>query len=343
MRKTVTISRNIFEMLKEINFNDRHIIWDMILDSLFDGKKPQIKGDDIHSDSIRNAFICLNHELNILQKQFDNGKKSVQKNSKQKNTGLLCPDENPQLDPTSPSLTQLDPPAENDINVTYNINNKSNNNKNINNNTNKQTLINTNNINNNIYNNKLNKQEIINNNIINNNETAEKYTTKDTCYFKLTEQNREVTKFWLENLTQKIKDIEEYAPNIAVRFAELVNRVAGELNPLKVQGYYTAPEIILEKYIELFRCEPAEAVERLEAIFEKIDKKVVTGDISNAYKYQVALIYNIASDEALLKKLSYNPPLPIIEDKQTKSGFMTREYTKEEMALLYDSLDDVEI
>lgn len=268
-RKTVTISRTIFEMLKELNSNDRHIIWDMILESLFDGKKPQINGEDIHSDSIRNAFICLNHELNILQKQYEN-RVSSQKKSKQNSRGLLCPNECIQSYPTLSNLNQVYPTTSSDINVSYNINNHKNNN---------------NKINNNIYN--TNQQT---------NNIQSKTIKKDTIEFALTDENKQCAVWWKERLQDETKKIEKINHVVAYKFDELVKRIAGELKPLKVQGYYTAPEVILEKYLDIFRCEPEEAEMRLEEIFDTIEERTSKIKINNKYKYLVGYIYNVACD-----------------------------------------------
>lgn len=273
-RKTITISRELFQGLKEFNQNTRQRLLYYVLDSLFDGKTAT--NEEIPED-IRDAYIGFKYEFNKIQKQFENGKKSVQKKSTQIFTQSLCPLEDTQLDPIQPNLTQVEPRTHthaignklyNKININNNNNNKINNIYNINNIDNKQT-----------------------NKIINN-----KYISKDLCDFTLTQENRDVTEWWLDILHEKITKIAELEPVLASRFSELVNRVAEQVRPIKLQGYYTAPEVVLEKYLNFFCCESAEAIKRLSQIYEGFEIKTTTTNINNTFKYLVAYFYNKACE-----------------------------------------------
>lgn len=270
-RKTVVISRDLYLMLKAINKSDRYIIWDLILDNLFDGKKPELSEESEYSESVKNAFICLGLELNKLQKQFENGKKNTQKKSTQNFTQSFCPFDDTQINPSKSNQIKNRPSTSDDINVSYNIGYTNNNNIN-------------NNKNNNIYNNIYNKQT----NEINNN----KYKSKDLCEFQLTQENRDIAEYLQDALNEKIKNVADQSPAMANRFSELVERVATQVRPLKVQGYYTAPEVILEKYLNLFCCETSEAVSRLGEMYSDIDEKTTTTQINNIFKYTVAYFYN---------------------------------------------------
>ena len=97
MRKTVTIPRDLFLELKDFKMETRQKLLYYVLDNLFDGK---ITTNEI-PEEIRDAYIGFKYEFGKIQKQYDNGKKSVQKNTKQKNTGLFCPFDDTQKDPTS--------------------------------------------------------------------------------------------------------------------------------------------------------------------------------------------------------------------------------------------------
>ena len=275
-RKTVLINRDIYSMLKDLNSNDRHIIWDLVLESLFDGKMPSLEEDSMYSDSIKNSFILLRYELNKLQKQYDNGKKNTQKKSTQNSTQSFCPFEDTQSVPTIAKEVHSVPSTSANINVSYNISNNKNNNNKINNN-----IYNINNID--------NKQT---NKIINN-----KYISKDLCDFTLTQENREVAEFWKDTLQEKIKEVADLNPVLTSRFSELVNRVAEQVRPIKLQGYYTAPEVVLEKYLNFFRCDHStEIIKRLNQIYEGFEIKTTTTNINNTFKYLVAYFYNKACE-----------------------------------------------
>lgn len=209
-------------------------------------------------EAIQNAFICLKYELNKIEKQFNNGCKNKTRSSP---VFLSSTQSVCQTMPTNAKLSQTMPVSD----YMYN----------------------------NIYNN-----IIYNTNKHNNTNIKQETIKKDVCLFELSEENKINSKWWQERLRTEIKRIELKTPRNAGRFGELIQRVSQEQSPVKIQGYYMAPELILEKYLNIFRCETNEAVERIEKLYINIDNKIEKNDpkITNIYKYMVAYFYNVACE-----------------------------------------------
>ena len=292
-RKSVTIPRSVYDKLKEINANERHIILELILDNLFDGIKPKFKDDDLQSNSIKNAFIGLSYDLNQMQKQFDNGRqsvKSLKKNYTEKNTGLFCPFDDTQLDPTS---TQPNP-----YDYDYNIKNN-----------NKLTNIINIYINNQSVS-QLNKYKYINNNL---------------PFGKLIIMVGQVQKICgEENFEKIIKAVEKVA----------------KLQSIKVGGLVKSPGEVLDKIVGLLLTEGAG-----EQIKIKLDNLSLTTGITSPSAYLIASLYNLAIDFENDTKHKTSQFLPSYSAYQSKpnTDIITRHYTKEELADLYDDLDNIEI
>lgn len=352
-RKTVTISRELFQELKEFSFETRSKLWFYLLDNLFDGKNST--SEEIPED-IKDAYVGLKYEFNRMQKQFTNGKKnanSAQKNSKQNSRGLFCPLDESQLDPTRPNLTQNEPSSANDINVNYNISNtknnynklnKNNNIYNIYTNTNKQTKENT--IKENKVTTELNAQnkdkqsgESHNNSEKKNNQTK----TQDPCDFELTSENHEKAQFYCSVLQDKSECIADNF--VKSRFLELIQRLCQEQKPLKIKGVYTSPDEILNKLVNLFAGESDAINQKLIKIFAYFDDRVEFGTVKNTYKYLISILYNVAREQ--VGSLESIPILQFPQKQPTTSytdqEIMRHNYTQEQLNSIYDSLDNIEI
>jgi len=263
-RKTVTLPKMIFELIDRLKNGYREIVYDTLFRAMFDNK--EINYDGL-PDEVVNVLIVAKYELRKIKSKYENG----------------CVEKTYNNTPTFASK-----------------NLRSENKQNISNIEQEQAKVSPracacDNIYSNNKNNKINKS--INNNKQTNIISETEYKSKDLCEFELTQDNRDVAEFCMESLQSKIDEISSLDPVLAGKFTELAERVASQVRPMKLQGYYLAPEVILEKYINFFRCpQPAVAVERLNTIYSDFETKNNTIKISNSFKYLVAYFYNKACE-----------------------------------------------
>lgn len=348
-RKTVTISRELFQELKEFSFETRSKLWFFLLDNLFDGKNST--SEEIPED-IKDAYVGLKYEFNRMQKQFEN-RASSQKKSKQNSRGLFCPNECIQSYPTLSNLNQTYPTAEDDINVNYNISNTKNNynklnkNNNIYNiyNTNKQTKENT--IKENKVTTELNAQnkdkQSGENNACDEQQKNNQTETQNPCDFELTSENHEKAQFYCSVLQDKSECIADNF--VKSRLLELAQRLCQEQKPLKIKGVYTSPDEILNKLVNLFAGENDAINQKLIKTFAYFDEKVEFGTVKNTYKYLVSILYNVAREQ--IGSLESTPTLKFPQKQPTTSytdqEIMRHNYTKEQIDAVFDDLDNIEI
>ena len=105
---------------------------------------------------------------------------------------------------------------------------------------------------------------------------------------------------------------------------------------------YTSPDEILNKLVNLFRCEPEASNKQLIEVFEYFDEKVETGTIKNTYKYLISIFYNVA------RECSFST-VTQIQQKQPYTSFANQEimrhnYTQEQINSIFNTnLDEIEI
>ena len=114
----------------------------------------------------------------------------------------------------------------------------------------------------------------------------------------------------------------DYAP--ILRTEDLINRLAFETEQQIVNKQPMAVSDIFARYLKAFEHKPREVIRNLERIFNFLDSACSEKNITNSYKYLVALFYN----QALTT-------LP-------KGEFEQRIYTEEEMNSLIDNLDELD-
>lgn len=325
-RKTVSMPRMVFELINKLDNGQREIAYDTIFRALFNDK--DITYNDL-PERVSDVLIVAKYELKKVKTKFDNGCVKKLKNDT----------------PIFASKSYGSEMKRNEANLsepaTSYLNNKLNNNiYNIYTNTNKQTKENT--IKENKVTTELNAQnedkqsgENHDNGDQKNNQTK----TQDPCDFELTSENHDKAQFYCSVLQDKSECIVDNF--VKYRFLELAQRLCQEQTPLKIKGVYTSPDEILNKLVNLFRCEPETSNKQLIEVFEYFDEKVETGTIKNTYKYLISILYNVAREGPF-------STVPQIQQKQPYTSFANQEimrhnYTQEQLNAVYDSLDNIEI
>ena len=324
-RQTITLTRDFYNATKWMKDENRLEFYDTVFRSLFDNKS--IDYEKIKSENVASALAILSPTLKAITSKYEN---RVGKKLKENSSPFLC----------SPSSIEMERNGTNLIEpATSYFNNKLNNNiYNIYTNLYKQTKENT--IKENKVTTELNAQnkdkqsgESHDNGEKKNNQTK----TQDPCDFELTSENHYKAQFYCSVLQDKSECIADNF--VKSRFLELIQRLCQEQKPLKIKGVYTSPDEILNKFMNLFRCEKEVSNKQLIEVFEYFDNKVEQDTIKNTYKYLISILYNVAR-EGLFSTV------PQIQQKQPYTSFANQEinnYTQEQLNAIYDSLDNIEI
>lgn len=161
------------------------------------------------------------------------------------------------------------------------------------------------NISNNIYN-IYNKQTL--------NEQQAEAQKKEKLYAELHEK--------IQQLKNEPGIRPDYAP--IIRTEDLITRLALETEPQIVNKQPMTISDIFARYLKVFEHKPREVIRNLERIFNFLDTACNEKNITNSYKYLVAIFYN--------QSLTTLP----------KGEFEQRIYTEEEMNSLFDNLDEID-
>lgn len=320
-RKTVSMPRMVFELINKLDNGQREIAYDTIFRALFNDK--DITYNDL-PERVSDVLIVAKYELKKVKTKFDNGCVKKLKNDTpifaSKSYGSEMKRNEANL--SEPATSYFNNKLNNNI---YNIY------------TNKQTKENT------IKENKATidrntqpPQKQDDNGEQKNSQTK----TQDPCDFELTSENLNKAQFYYSILQDKSECIADNF--VKSRFLELAQRLCQEQTPLKIKGVYTSPDEILNKFVNLFRCEPKTSNKQLIEVFEYFDEKVETGTIKNTYKYLISIFYNVAREGSF-------STVPQIQQKQPYTSFANQEimqhnYTQEQINSIFNTnLDEIEI
>jgi len=256
-RQTITFSQSIYNIAQALRREERLIFYEQLIDYFLGGKEMTINQ---YSESLRVALACATPQMRVLQSKFNNG--NAQKIFHQNAKGLLCPSETSEIKLDEAKISESNSRASNfnNLDVT-NIN---------------------------IYN-KTNK-------LTNSDIAVSKKPTNDT---QADERNtdREKILWCIEVLKTASESLESTNPVLRTRFMNLVKRIAAEPGTVKVYGKELRPISILEKYVDIFRCDDCEVEKKLNQAFTEVDEKADKpgSNVKNKYKYLVTVMYALAT------------------------------------------------
>lgn len=260
-RKTTTIPIESFKSVSELKPEEQGIAWVEILKSFFYGIP--IDYENL-PDAVRGVIAGIMPTMRKIQSKFVNGScKKINISKKQADSDLL----------TKAKLSESK--QKNVENLAFSEDENSS-----------------------IYNN----ININNKNIYNNQPTNlkdEEELENETEYFF-----EDLTKFYFECCIENLNKILEYAIEkenlsfilIEQKTRDFLERVKNETSKIIINKLEKSASQVLSRYLEIFRAPENDVIQRLEYLFDMLTRDLKNKNITNTYKYQVALFYNHALD-----------------------------------------------